>query len=110
MTGRMYLGQRDVPLPKHAAVVLDLGGKNFIFEDTRYFGKLTLDLTQLNRLGSEPLDPSFTAKILAESLQKSSQPIKIKLLDQSVIAGVGNIYASEALFRARISPLLPPGV
>jgi formamidopyrimidine-DNA glycosylase len=107
MTGRMYLGARNTPLPKHAAVVLDLGDKNFIFEDTRYFGKFTLDLTPLERLGPEPLDPSFTAKVFEEELHKSSQPIKTRLLDQSVLAGVGNIYASEALFRAGISPLLP---
>jgi formamidopyrimidine-DNA glycosylase len=107
MTGRMYLSVRDSPLPKHAAVVLDLGDSNFVFEDTRYFGKLTLDLTPLDHLGPEPLDPLFTTEVFAVRLRKSSQPIKIKLLDQSVVAGVGNIYASEALFRARISPLLP---
>jgi formamidopyrimidine-DNA glycosylase len=107
MTGRMYLSGRNAPLPKHAAVVLDLGDNNFVFEDTRYFGKLSLDLSPLARLGPEPLDSSFTPKAFAERLRNSSQPIKIKLLDQSVVAGVGNIYASEALFRARISPLLP---
>jgi formamidopyrimidine-DNA glycosylase len=107
MTGRMYLSPGGTPLPKHAAVILDLGDDNFVFEDTRYFGKLTLDTAPLDRLGPEPLDNSFGAKTLAENLARSSQPIKIKLLDQSVVAGVGNIYASEALFRARISPLLP---
>jgi formamidopyrimidine-DNA glycosylase len=107
MTGRMYLSPRGTPLPKHAAVVLVLGDDNFVFEDTRYFGKLTLDTAPLNHLGPEPLDNSFAAKTLAENLARSSQPIKIKLLDQSVVVGVGNIYASEALFRARISPLLP---
>src|SRR5215469_13165130 len=107
MTGRMYLSPRENPLPKHAAVALDLGDDNFVFEDMRYFGKLTLDATPLSRLGPEPLDNSFTAKTFAQKLSRSSQAIKIKLLDQSVVAGVGNIYASEALFRARISPLLP---
>ena len=107
MTGRIYLNPRENPLPKHAAVVLDLDGENLVFEDTRYFGKFTLDTAPLSRLGPEPLDDSFTAKTLAEKLGRSSQPIKIKLLDQSVVAGVGNIYASESLFLARISPLLP---
>ena len=107
MTGRMYLSPRDKPLPKHAAVVLDLGWENFIFEDTRYFGKFTLDTTALQRLGPEPLEKRFTAKTLAERLSRSKQPIKIKLLDQSVVAGVGNIYASEALFRAGVSPTIP---
>jgi len=107
MTGRMFLSPRNRPLPKHAAVVLDLGRENFIFEDTRYFGKFTLDTTPLTRLGPEPLDKAFTFKHLAERLHKSSQPIKVKLLDQSLVAGIGNIYASEALFRAGISPLTP---
>ncbi len=107
MTGRMYLSPQDAPLPKHAAVVLDLGPENFIFEDTRYFGKFTLDTTPLARLGPEPFDKTFTSKKLAERLRNSSQPIKTKLLDQSVVAGIGNIYASEALFRAGVSPVTP---
>jgi formamidopyrimidine-DNA glycosylase len=103
----MYLQSRKGPLPKHAAVILDLGGANFVFEDTRYFGKFTLDTTALARLGPEPLEKTFTPRDLAERLSRSSQPIKIKLLDQTVVAGIGNIYASEALFRAGISPLTP---
>jgi formamidopyrimidine-DNA glycosylase len=107
MTGRMYLSRRDNPLPKHAAVVLNLGNANFIFEDTRYFGKFTLDTEPLAKLGPEPLEKSFTSRRLAEGLVRSSQPIKIKLLDQTLVAGIGNIYASEALFHAAISPLTP---
>ena len=106
MTGRMFLAPAKVPLPKHAAVVLNLGRDNFVFEDTRYFGRLTLDLRSIAKLGPEPLGPEFTVETFAQSLKTSSQAIKIKLLDQSVIAGVGNIYASEALFRAGISPRL----
>ena len=104
MTGRMYLLPDQVPLPKHAAVTLDLGRRTFVFEDTRYFGRLTLDNTPLNRLGPEPLEEGFTAEEFARQLRRSGQPIKVKLLDQSVVAGIGNIYASEALFRAGISP------
>ena len=104
MTGRMYLTPESEPLPKHAAVVLDLGAKNFIYEDTRYFGRLTLDLTSVAKLGPEPLGEGFSSAGFARALKKSRQPIKVKLLDQSLIAGVGNIYASEALFRAGISP------
>jgi|GraSoiStandDraft_4_1057263.scaffolds.fasta_scaffold215370_2 formamidopyrimidine-DNA glycosylase len=107
MTGRMYLHPRRAFLPKHAAVVLDLGRENFVFEDTRYFGKFTLDTNALDKLGPEPLDRTFTFKKLAEQLGHSKQPIKVKLLDQSVLAGIGNIYASEALFRAGISPAAP---
>ena len=106
MTGRMYLAPAKTPLPKHAAVVLQLGGENFIYEDTRYFGRLTLDVRSLDKLGPEPWAREFTAEKFSVALKKSAQPIKVKLLDQSVVAGVGNIYASEALFRAGISPRL----
>lgn len=107
MTGRMYLLRADAPLPKHAAVVLDLGRENFVFEDTRYFGRFTLDGRAIARLGPEPLGREFTNERFAAALRRSAQAIKIKLLDQSVVAGVGNIYASEALFRAGISPRTP---
>jgi formamidopyrimidine-DNA glycosylase len=104
MTGRMYLLPSEAHLPKHAAVVLRFGVTKFVYEDTRYFGRLTLDTAAIEGLGPEPLDGSFTAKDFAERLKRSSQAIKIKLLDQSLVAGVGNIYASEALFHAGISP------
>ena len=104
MTGRMFLARKSEPLPKHAAVILDLGAHSFIYEDTRYFGRLTLDLTSVEKLGPEPLDGNFTPEIFARELKRSRQPVKVKLLDQSLVAGVGNIYASEELFRAGISP------
>lgn len=105
MTGRMYLALKKEKLPRHTAVVFDLGGHNFIYEDFRYFGRMTLDLSSIQSLGPEPSD--LSPEIFAASLKHSRQPIKVKLLDQQLIAGVGNIYASEALYRARISPKLP---
>ena len=107
MTGRMYLVRRHYALPKHAAVVLELGRENFVFEDTRYFGRFTLDGETLRKLGPEPLTDGFSAGYLSAALARSAQAIKVKLLDQTLVAGVGNIYASEALFRARISPRFP---
>ncbi len=104
MTGRMYLQTAEKPLPKHAAVVLDLGRERFVFEDTRYFGKLTLGKTSVEALGPEPLSAEFTLDAFAQALRRSKQAIKVKLLDQRLVAGVGNIYASEALFRAGVSP------
>ena len=104
MTGKMFLARKSAPPPKHAAVILDLGAHHFIYEDTRYFGRLTLDLTSMEKLGPEPLGENFTPDIFARELKRSRQPVKVKLLDQSLVAGVGNIYASEALFRAGISP------
>jgi formamidopyrimidine-DNA glycosylase len=107
MTGRMYLAAKSEPLPKHAAVVLELGARNFVYEDTRHFGRFTLDLSAVEKLGPEPLDREFTAEAFGLELKRSRQPIKVKLLDQTLVAGVGNIYASEALFLAGISPRRP---
>jgi len=106
MTGRMYLLEPDKPLPKHAAVVFQLKAHRFVFEDTRYFGRLTLETGGIEALGPEPLSADFALKPFSEALARSAQSIKVKLLDQSIVAGIGNIYASEALFRARISPRL----
>jgi formamidopyrimidine-DNA glycosylase len=106
MTGRMYLLPKNSELPRHAAVVMDLCRCQFIYEDTRYFGRLTLDTRAIAALGPEPLSSEFTAEYLATVLKRSGQPIKVKLLDQSLVAGIGNIYASEALFRSGISPRL----
>ena len=104
MTGRMFVAPKNEPLPKHAAVVFDLGRQHFIYEDTRYFGRMTLDVSAVAKLGPEPLGDDFQPATFAQALKRSRQAVKIKLLDQSLVAGVGNIYASEALFRARISP------
>jgi formamidopyrimidine-DNA glycosylase len=116
MTGRMYLLRKTQSLPKHAAVVFDLGQEAWVFEDTRYFGRLTRDDSVLDELGPDPLGEAFSAGFLETALRRSAQPIKVRLLDQRVAAGVGNIYASEALHRAGLSPrraarrLRPPEV
>jgi len=107
MTGRMYWLPAKQALPKHAAVILHCGPENFVFEDTRYFGRFTIDPGAIASLGPEPLGGKFTAEYFFKALKSSRQPIKVKLLDQQLVAGVGNIYASEALFRAGISPLTP---
>lgn len=107
MTGRMVFRPRGEPLPKHTAVALVFDDDSLVFEDPRYFGRLSLDTEPLARLGPEPLGRDFTPGYLGDALSRSSQPVKVRLLDQSVGAGVGNIYASEALFRARIAPDRP---
>jgi formamidopyrimidine-DNA glycosylase len=106
MSGRMFLAKKNEPLPKHAAIIFDLGREYFVYEDPRYFGRLTLDLSAVTKLGPEPLGMEFSTKAFVGEFQRSRQPIKVKLLDQSLVAGIGNIYASEALFRAKISPKL----
>ena len=109
MTGRMDVVPSDRAVPKHAVVTLDLGPWRFVFEDARKFGRFTLDTEPLSRLGPEPLSANFSPEVLSTSLASSRQPIKSFLLDQSRVAGVGNIYASEALFRAGIHPLRVAG-
>jgi formamidopyrimidine-DNA glycosylase len=60
-------------------------------------------------LGPEPLEEAFTAEVLAAALAGKATPVKVALLDQRVVAGLGNIYVCESLFRAGISPLRPAG-
>jgi len=107
MTGRMFVQPVKQPHPKHAAVILHLGKQDFVYEDTRYFGRLTLDIRSVGELGPEPFAAEFSVTYFFRELRRSRQPVKVKLLDQGLVAGVGNIYASEALFRARISPKTP---
>lgn len=107
MTGRMYVARKNELLPKHAALILELCRGNFVFEDTRYFGRFTLDLSPVAALGPEPLAENFSVEDFARKLKRSRQSIKVRLLDQSLIAGLGNIYASEALYRAGLSPKRP---
>ncbi|MBL6763952.1 MAG: bifunctional DNA-formamidopyrimidine glycosylase/DNA-(apurinic or apyrimidinic site) lyase [Verrucomicrobiae bacterium] len=104
MTGRMFLQSASEPAPKHTAVHFELGRERFIYRDTRCFGRFTLDLSGLEKLGPEPLSEHFRPEAFRDALRKSRQPVKVKVMDQSLVAGVGNIYASEALHRAGISP------
>jgi formamidopyrimidine-DNA glycosylase len=104
MTGRMWVQDATAPLPKHAAVSLELDSGRFVFEDVRGFGRMNLDVAALDSLGPEPWADAFTPEALHRALGTSRQAIKVRLLDQTLVAGVGNIYASEALFRAGISP------
>jgi formamidopyrimidine-DNA glycosylase len=104
MTGRMWIAEPGEALPKHAAAVFEVTNGRWVFEDTRYFGRLSLDASVISHLGPEPLDESFTASYLAGALAECRSPIKPKLLDQSLVAGLGNIYASEALHQAGVSP------
>lgn len=90
---------------------LDDGAK-LHFRDPRKFGKmwLTGDESSVTvRLGPEPLEAGFTQEVLTQRLHHRTAPIKPVILDQSVIAGIGNMYADEALFEAKINPLKPAG-
>lgn len=110
MTGRLYVADADEvhDADKWVHVRFDLDqGKQLRFSDSRKFGKvyLTDDIkTITGHLGPEPLSDDFTVDVFREQLKGRSKIIKALLLDQTFVAGVGNIYADEALFRAGIHP------
>ena len=112
MTGTLLLDPPGDPL--YTRVWFDLGEHRLAFTDPRRFGtgELAIGADALDgflgaRLGMEPLHPEFTSTHLFALARTSRAPIKAFLLDQRRIAGVGNIYADEALFRARVHPLRP---
>src|SRR5262245_28592964 len=112
MTGRMLIGGEPPPREPHDHIVFHLDGDvSLRFNDARRFGRMDLAKAEelerhkwLAGLGPEPLGADFDGPRLAAALAGKRTPIKAALLDQRVVAGVGNIYASEALFRAGISP------
>ena len=107
MTGRMFLQPKTSERPKHTALWMELDRGNFIFEDTRYFGRMSINLGALDRLGPEPLSDDFELAGFRGKLKCSRQAIKVRLLATDLVVGIGNIYASEALYRSRIHPQTP---
>jgi len=110
MTGRLVVAGRDDPPLRfeHLALLLD-DGRDLRFCDQRKFGRvlhlLPADARALDRrIGPEPLAPAFTAARLAAALRRRRGKLKAALLDQGLVAGLGNIYVDEALFRARLHP------
>ena len=108
MSGRLHLVTPDQPRKKHEHVLLDLNdGQQLRFHDTRKFGRLYLtnDAAQiLERLGPEPLAQGFTHNRLAAGLKPRKRLLKPLLLDQTFIAGLGNIYVDEALWESKVHP------
>jgi formamidopyrimidine-DNA glycosylase len=112
MSGRITAGSAALPAVRHDHVVLTLDDGTVIrFNDPRRFGLIDYvrrdDAAQhplLAGLGPEPLEPNFDGAYLVATLAGKLTPIKTALLDQRVVAGLGNIYVCEALFRARLSP------
>ena len=115
MTGRLVPGPGPGPAPAstHPAVLFHLGGGGCLaYDDVRRFGRLRrLSPPEWSRwsrrLGPEPLSRAFTGRRMAAILSRSRSPVRSLLLDQRRIAGVGNIYAVEALWFARIHPRTP---
>jgi len=130
MSGRLLWRREDDPSPppSHPAVSFGLlqgigddapsetfaPGGDVVYHDPRRFGRIRLLdpegwRTWSGSMGPEPLSAGFTARVLAEALAGSKSPIRSWLLDQRKVAGVGNIYASEACHLARIHPQTPAG-
>lgn len=112
MTGRLLCVPPERELLPHTHVVMDLsGGEELRYADVRRFGGFWLlekgepdNVTGMSRLGPEPFSPDFSAEYLRARLGRRSCPVKNGILDQSVLAGLGNIYADETLFAAGVRP------
>jgi len=115
MTGRLDVVREGAPRPPHTHVELRLEDDRVLrYVDPRRFGgvrarpwELLLAESPLCELGPEPFAPGFDGEHLRAAAGESRRPLRDVLLDQRVVAGVGNIYAIEALFLARLHPLLP---
>lgn len=110
MTGSLLLNSDDNRFAR--AIILLGDGTKLYFRDPRKFGAmwLTGDGNAVSgKLGPEPLEDGFTPEVMAQRLHNRVAPVKPVLIDQSVIAGIGNMYADEALFDAKINPLKPAG-
>lgn len=108
MTGRLLLQAAEETAGRHRHWLAALSdGRYLVYDDVRRFGGFFLvdeDREALAALGVEPLDPAWRAEDLYRALKRRHLPIKSFLMDQKEIAGIGNIYADEALFRAGIRP------
>lgn len=112
MTGK-FVDRPPQSVVPHARLVLELKNRWVIFRDPRLFGRIAVGpKEQLRALHLSPLGPDAWLEPLdaagwRERLSRTKRPIKVALLEQSLVAGLGNIYAAEALFRARIHPERP---
>jgi formamidopyrimidine-DNA glycosylase len=112
MSGQLRLVDPVTALEKHTHAVFTMDdGRQLRYRDPRRFGRLLLGTEEallaarkMPRLGPEPIDPEFAAEELYRRLRRRRAPLKAVLLDQTAIAGVGNIYADESLYRAGLRP------
>ena len=111
MEGKYFIKDKSMPIIKHEHIIFDLGDIELRYHDTRKFGKMYLTSKDrlyldppLSLLGYEPWDEALSSCYLKNKFN-SNVPIKTLLLDQSIIVGIGNIYADEILFKSHINPL-----
>ena len=113
MEGKYFFKNHDDEINKHEHVIFDLGNDEELrYMDTRKFGKMYLikkedidKIGPLKDLGLEPWDDNLISEYLINKYKNKRLPIKTVLLDQSIIVGIGNIYADEILFLSKINPL-----
>lgn len=111
MEGKFFLKKEDEPVEKHEHIIIGFKDFELRYHDTRKFGRMVLlkkeetdNYKGLKKLGIEPLDKDLTKEYLCSKLNKSNLSIKTLLLDQTIISGLGNIYANEVLFDSKINP------
>ena len=111
MTGSLLVEKDGAEPPKYARAVFHLDNDtDIVFRDPRKFGVLRLVKDRnsvIGKLGPEPFDDEFTSKRLGEILLKRKTPVKALLCEQELIAGIGSMYADEALFATKIHPMRP---
>jgi formamidopyrimidine-DNA glycosylase len=113
MSGELTFFPRGAPINQHTHLVIGFADRSELhFQDPRTFGRIKLyfslspqEIPELCRLGWDPLEERLSLSRLRQALRRRKAHIKAALLDQRLIAGIGNIYASEILFRASINPL-----
>ena len=115
MEGKYFYYPDQVPERKHAHVLIHFeDGGTLVYEDVRKFGTMELLAPELldayfasKKLGPEPTEEDFNLENFKVALKKSKKPIKSHLLDQTLVAGLGNIYVDEVLWRAQVHPASP---
>jgi formamidopyrimidine-DNA glycosylase len=114
MSGQFRIDRPDVPPPTHLRVRFGLDdGRELRYVDQRMLGGLTLSRggaelpDEVKRVALDPFDPLFDPAEAARAIRRRRSPVKAVLLNQQVVSGIGNIYADEALWRARLHPLTP---
>lgn len=117
MTGCLLFTLKNYPQEKHTHVVFHFENSELRFSDARRFGRLWLikngendTYSGIHKLGLEPFDKNLNSEYLQNNFRKRKKAIKECLLDQSIIAGIGNIYSDEILFRAKIAPSVPANI
>jgi formamidopyrimidine-DNA glycosylase len=115
MSGRITIQQEGYHLQKHDHIIIEFqSGKQVVFNDARRFGMVYISPSNevsnqhyFKELGVEPLEEKFDTEYLLKKLLNKKIAVKLAIMDNKIVVGVGNIYAAESLFRAKINPFKP---